>query len=99
MKMKTMKLVEAIEKLRKLDDGATIFARRPWTGDSECTLATVEDKLPKELKKAGFDYFLEVSVALEILGVFGRKRPTLEDKLRLIIFYAENDAFPDWVHQ
>ena len=97
--MKTMRLAEAIDKLSQLDDYGTICARRPWTGDSECTVAPVnEGTIPKAIKKAGFEYFLEVSDTREILRVFGRRKPTLDQKLRLIISYAENDAYPDWVH-
>ncbi|MBZ0237962.1 MAG: hypothetical protein K8M05_36960 [Deltaproteobacteria bacterium] len=93
-----MKLVEAIEKLSELDDDATICVRRPWTGDSECTVVAFDGKLPEHIEAAGFDYFLEVDIALEVLEVFGDREPTLDQKLQLIIFYAENDAFPDWVH-
>lgn len=95
-----MKLIEAIEQLSTLDEDATLCARRPWTADSECTVIELDEgTIPKATEKAGFAYFLEVEVAREILGVFGKRKPTLDQKFRLIVFYAENDAFPDWVHE
>lgn len=42
--------------------------------------------------------FLEVHVAHEVLRVFDDKPPTMEEKLRLLIHYAENDAYPEWVY-
>jgi hypothetical protein len=95
--MATMKLVEAVEKLSKLKRSHTLCVKRPWTADAECTVVEFEGKVEKATKAAGFEYFLEVHVALEVLEVFGKRKPTLDEKVRVLLFYAENDAWPDWV--
>lgn len=95
--MNSMRLVEAVERLSKLDEDATICVRKPWTGDAECVVISFEGKLPSTTRKAGFEYFLEVDVALEVLEVFGDRRPSLDERLELLIYYATNDAYPDWL--
>ncbi len=79
----------------------TICARRPWTADSEVILATQDGqgRIPLEFPPNGFDYLLEVAVAIEVLEVFGQRPATLEERVDCLIFYAENDAFPAWVHE
>lgn len=96
-----MKLVEAVENLSTLDRETTIFVRRPWTGDAECTVAMLDRgvAIPKEITAAGFEYFLDVFVCHEVLSVFGTRKPTTDEKLRVLIHYAENDAWPDWVYE
>jgi hypothetical protein len=34
-----------------------------------------------------------------VLGVFGEKPPSQEEKIALLVYYADNDAYPDWVYQ
>ena len=49
----------------------------------------------------GHKYFLEASVARDVMDVL-RSRPTpssTDDACNLLIHYAENDAYPDWVDQ
>ena len=96
-----MKIVEAVEEISTLDRSITICARRPWTGEAECVLITLDRgvTVPKATTAAGFEYFLDVHVILEVLQVFGKREPTADEKLRLILFYAENDAYPDWVYK
>ena len=55
-------------------------------------------KVPEDVKISGFDYFLEVSVALEVLESLEGKPSSLDDKLRLLIYYAENDSYPDYIY-
>ncbi|KAB2907698.1 MAG: hypothetical protein F9K40_04830 [Kofleriaceae bacterium] len=95
-----MNLIDAVAMIHTLDQELAICAKRPWTGDAECVTVMLDrsDKVPTATTDAGFEYLLEVHVALEVLEVFGDREPTLDQKLRLIIFYAENDAFPDWVY-
>lgn len=92
-----MKLVEAVEKLSKLKEEHTLYVKRPWTADAECKVVNPDGKVAKATKAAGLEYFLEVHVALEVLEVFGKRKPTLDEKVRVLLFYAENDAWPDWV--
>ncbi len=94
-----MNLVEALEQVERLDTDLLICAKRPWSDSSEaCIVAPTADlRVPNAVKAAGFDYFIDVSSALEALEVFGDRKPTEEQKLELLLFYGENDAYPDWV--
>lgn len=55
--------------------------------------------IPTDVKEAGFSYFLEIFVAREVLEVLEGKPSTSEERVRLLIYYADNDAYPEWVHQ
>lgn len=95
-----MKLVDAVEGLQDLDEDAVLCAKRPWTRDAECRAVVLDEdmKVPQEVTAAGYEYFLEVHVAREVLAVLGKRKAATDDKVRLLIFYAENDAYPDWVY-
>jgi hypothetical protein len=95
-----MKLAEAIAKIEDAGDDAVIFARRPWSPDTDSMIAPLDHDLrvPASIKDAGFDYFLEAPVVSEICEVFEGSPPTLDEKVRLVLYYAENDAFPEWVY-
>ncbi|MFO0760080.1 MAG: hypothetical protein U0359_26590 [Byssovorax sp.] len=83
-----------------MSQDAVLCVRPPWARESEAiVIEPGEDGIPQRVKDEGFVYFLETSVACEVLGVFGDREPTQEEKLRLLIYYAENDAYPDWVYQ
>jgi len=60
-----------------------------YDGDETATVAWMAD---------GYAYFLEVHTALE--DVLGDRASLLSDAQRVdaIIFYAENDAYPDWLN-
>ena len=96
-----MTLDENVRQLGTLDDDVILCVRPPWMPSSDCVITAPDENLgaPKDVKEAGLAYFLEVHVAREILGVFGDKPPTHEEKVRLLIHYAENDAYPEWVFQ
>lgn len=83
-----------------LDDRLCIFAAKPWSATSPAVAVQLDDefKPPKEVLEQGLVYFLEVHVANETLEVFGDRQPSATEKRNLLIFYAENDAFPDWVY-
>ncbi len=87
-------------KLGTLDEDAIICAKRPWSGASEARVVEPNEdlSLPMEITNAGFAYLVEVHVAREIMEVFGDKSPTLAEQVQLLIHYAENDAYPDWVY-
>lgn len=83
-----------------LDDRLCIFAAKPWSATSLAVAIQLDDKFkpPKEVMEQGLIYFLEVHVANEALEVFGSRPPSEAEKRDLLIFYAENDAFPGWVY-
>ena len=95
-----MTLADIVNQLSVAADDRIICVRRPWSAQAESLLALPEANLsvPSDVKLAGFEYFLEVFVAREVLQVFGNKPAALGDKVRLLIYYAQNDAYPDWVH-
>jgi hypothetical protein len=55
-------------------------------------------KVPQEVRAAGYEYFLEIHVAKEVLAVLGSRQAAPDDQVRLLMFYAENDAYPDWAY-
>ena len=94
-------LDETIRQLATLDEDAILCVRQPWEPSAECVIVAPDENLavPKHIKDAGLAYFLEVHVAREVLGVFGEKPHSHDEKIRLLIHYAEHDAYPDWVYQ
>jgi len=98
---KPMNLEHIFDNLNQLPETICIFARKPWQPSSEAAAAPLGQnfEVPADLLSLGFEYFLEVRVAREVLEVFSNKPSTKENKLRLLIFYAENDAYPDWVYK
>lgn len=94
-----MKLADIVALLDTSDDSLCIVAKRPWTVDSEAKLVCFNDdfRVPEEARAAGYEYFLEVSTARdEVLS--GPVALSDEQKVEAIIYYAENDAFPEWLN-
>jgi hypothetical protein len=90
-----------LEITRRVED--TIFARRPWRLDSEALivpLALDENfRTPQYVKDQQFEYFLEFSVAREVLAdAFGAGRPSLQERREVLLHFAEHDGLPKWVH-
>lgn len=96
-----MNLEQLLDRIHELPDGECIFARKPWSATSEAVTAPLGEnfQVPSDVVALGLDYFLEVHIAREVLEVFGDRPASSEEKLRLLIFYAENDAYPGWVYQ
>jgi len=92
------RLINVVAQLSELDDELCIFVRQPWGREADAVLMRLSDdfSVPAEIKDTGFSYFLEVSVALEILEQFLLRSPSLEQITDSVIYYAENDAFPEW---
>lgn len=81
----------------------TICVREPWTAHAEARVIALdeESRMPHDALVGGYKYFLEASVAREVLDVV-RDRPnklTAEDACELLVYYAEKDAYPDWVYE
>jgi hypothetical protein len=95
-----MNLTEAISRLSELDIDAALCVMRPWVPSSECLVVELDEALsvPASVRAAGLDYFMEIHVAREVLGVLEGRAASLDEKVRLLIFYAQNDAYPDWVY-
>lgn len=96
-----MTLGEILERFELLSDDDVIFAEKPWSPSARAEVGRLdsEHKVPGSVRSSGLSYFLEVITAKEALEVFGDKPPTAEERSALLLFYAENDAFPDWVFE
>lgn len=96
-----MKVTEAVERIDELEEEAVLCVRRPWVADAESHVCLLSSDLsvPPAVKALGYEYFLEVSVAKEVLAVLNERTPTGDKKLRLLLHYAENDAYPEWVYK
>ena len=95
-----MTLASIIAALESIDESRTIVAKRPWCADSEARLISTADdgRIPVAVLATGLEYFLEVSVALdEVLGTRAG-RLSHDQRVATIIYYAENDAYPDWLN-
>jgi len=54
---------------------------------------------PAHLAEQGFNYFIEAPLAKEVLSVVGQRSLGDEKKRELVLFYAEHDAYPDWIYE
>jgi hypothetical protein len=93
-----VRLSDVVLKLKTAKRDEIICARRPWVPDTDCMLVAATEQLgvPSDVKSAGFDYFLEVHVALEVLEAIGKHKGK---EVELLIHYATFDAFPDWLYE
>lgn len=95
-----MNLASIISDLESIDNTLTIVAKRPWTANSHARLISLIDEsgIPNNELQEGFEYFIEVSIALdEVLGELA-SRLSPAQRVAAIIYYAENDAYPDWLN-
>lgn len=90
-------LGEVISGLSGFDSEDTIYAAEPWTGQSAAMVAreTGASGLPSEVSEIGMKYFLEISIAQEVVV---ERLASLDDKptpsavCQRVIEYAINDA-------
>jgi hypothetical protein len=96
-----MMLGNVLGQISQLENGEVIFAKKPWTLSSEADVGRldIDFRVPKVISDRGLEYFLEVSVALEVLEVFGARKPTRGECRALLMYYAEHDAYPEWVYE
>ena len=94
-----MTLSEIVANLHSLDEDLCIIAKRPWSGAADAHVVKLSDdfSVPKEHTSNGFEYFLEVSVARTEALEGIEHRLSAEQRLAAILFYAENDAYPEWL--
>jgi hypothetical protein len=94
-----MYLREIIDRISPEVDDMCIVAKRPWEPYSEARLVrlTEDFKIPGEDLDQGYEYFLEVSVALDAVLDGLDDILTKEQRFSAVLYYAENDAYPDWL--
>jgi hypothetical protein len=95
-----MELGSLLDRIHELEDGKCIFARKPWSYSSEAEVdyLTADFSIPIEVSRKGLSYVLEVGVAQEVIGAFDRSSASCDEARDLLIFYAENDAYPEWAY-
>ena len=92
-----MRIVDIVADLAAHGEGLTIYAREPWSCDSEAVLAREPDAggLPPEATAIGAVYFIEVFVANEFLDDWRasqQRSVTAKEQCQRLIQYAINDA-------
>jgi len=95
-----MKLRDALDQVGQLNDESVIFAERPWALEAEADVGVLDADLrpPASLTSRGLEYFLEVSIAKEVLSVLAARGSTVDERRALLMYYAERDAYPSWVY-
>lgn len=96
-----MTLGSILDSIEQLNADDVVFAEKPWRLDSRAEIGQLDQgfRVPRSIRAAGLDYFLEVALAKEVLEVFGATPPAARERIDLLMFYAENDAYPEWVYQ
>jgi hypothetical protein len=94
-----MTLREIIERIASDSDSLCIVAKKPWGPESEAQLVRLTDdfRVPGEAVEQGLEYFLEVSVVLDEVINGLEELLTSEQRFNAVLYYAENDAYPDWL--
>lgn len=93
-----MTLADIIANLEAIDNSLCIVARRPWTPQAEAKAIELNDgsRIPDDVLSDRYEYFLEVSIARD--DVIGELRSlSVNQRVEACIFYAENDAYPEWL--
>jgi hypothetical protein len=90
--------------IASIDDSSChlcIVAKQPWSGSAEAKLValTPDFGVPRADLEQGYEYFPEVSVALEEVIRGPGVLLTDEQRLEAVLYYAQNDAFPEWLNQ
>ena len=90
-------LGELLDALDSLDDDLTIYAHEPWRSDSEAVAARepADGGLPVDAREKKLSYFLEVSIAKEVLEdwLASQEEPAAPAaRVDRLIHYATYDA-------
>jgi len=79
------------------DVGPTIFARRPWTPDSDAVVLREHAVNYVAPSAPDYRYLLEVDLAKEVIEVWSAWRggtlPSPAEAAQAVIHYAEHDAY------
>ncbi len=88
-----MQLRSILQDLESINEDFVIFAKRPWTLDSEAEVGEFDPgyRIPASMTDRGFAYFIEVHLAKEFLEDCS-DIPTEDGRFGRLIYYAENDA-------
>ncbi len=92
-----MKLQEVLNNSVALDGCDVVYARRPWSLESAACVVRYqanESVLSRLGEDASFEYFLEAALIRDIQGRLADAGKASLEVLNIILYYAENDAFP-----
>ncbi|MCA9641320.1 MAG: hypothetical protein H6718_06540 [Polyangiaceae bacterium] len=95
VKPEPVTLTELVGRLPSLDDDAVICGRKPWVAEGEFVVVSFNEdySIPLEVQDLGYVYFLEVSLARDVLS--SRQDEPLNAAVDLLLYYAEWDAYPE----
>jgi len=84
-------LLQITRRLQDLDPAQTIYAVEPWSPTAPAAVAEEPDdgSVPVATESLRYRYFLEVSIAKEVIGGF---QGTPKEVCQRLIHYAVNDA-------
>jgi hypothetical protein len=87
-------LLEAYDDLAEADTELTVYARKPWTADSDAIAVSDYTTWPDA---QGRTYLLEVFLIHDVLETWiahhADARPTPQQACNAVIYYAEHDAY------
>jgi hypothetical protein len=92
-----MKLIEAIENLEQLSPNLIIYISNEdeWTNNLDVVLIPYAESNDLNHPE-GIEYFMEVETAKEVVEGWSYpregKKPSIQEKVDAIIYYAKNDA-------
>jgi hypothetical protein len=92
-----MKLSEILIKSDNLSEHDVVYVKRPWSQNSDASVVRYKDgetvlRLMEEAPS--FEYFLEAPLIKDIRQQVEKSGGSSEQILEIILYYAENDAFP-----
>ena len=92
-----MTLEKILTALTNLDEFDVLYAERPWTPASNACVVryTPDETVVRKISDSSLEYFLEASLIRDISSQVKRSGLSTSDVIRIIIYYAENDAFPE----
>ena len=92
-----MKLRDVLNASGTLEEHDVVYARRPWSLDSEASVIRYEESQQVERLQPGapdLEYFLEAPLLQDIRKQVEEAGRSSEEVLAMLLYYAENDAFP-----
>lgn len=92
-----MSLREILINSANLSEYDVIYAKRPWTLETLAHVARYgpHDAVSRFLDDASFEYFLEASLVQDVRMQLENAGRPLGEVLEALLYYAENDAFPE----
>jgi hypothetical protein len=93
-----MRLQDILSKLERLGDDDVVYARRPWTLESEARIVQFPEDvtIPRMLADdPSFQYFLEGPLLRDLQLQLEQSGRSSGEVIEALLYYAENDAFPD----